>query len=327
MSGIAESLFAEREDPRTYNRHITVGDLIKFEDNLPSPSGGGITANHGNTAYVSSVGDDGTGEVGNISKPFATATAAKDALDPASQGNIVILSASSVNVIDGYDFSATNPYSLSITDLTNQGVKFTGTCSFGDLYVEAKTTIEVATTTFFVCDNAGKLIADSVFFSADCDGTAGQGINIDCNNLTFNIPSTSCSFSGFANLNWRLSLITYGQAITYTRCNPMVVSMNLTQNGTTAPDVAMLENTSGATVTASYTTIGSYELNFSPAIFPDADKVMIHQGSFIVGSTPGQGVNISIAATDKIGIESFDDFPTAADGILQRYSLKLEIYP
>ena len=299
---------------------------LRVVDEGAGGGGGSYTfpTNHGNTAYVATGGDDGTGVVGNISKPFLTLQAAIDALSVGSPAQVVILSGSTDVTVTEYDY-ATMPTVLTIENLSHRTIAFEGSCSFDTLYINTPGIIRVATTLFFVTNNYGKIKCREITFTDTVAGTVGSGIDIECD--VFTVSGDMTATTEFGYINWKKSIDTGGLTIIYTRCNPKIITMNLNQSGTSAPITDVLENSTGATVSASYTTIGAYELVFSSAIFPDSSKVIIHQGSFPVGSVPGQGVNISVAATDTIGIESFDDFPANANDILVRYSLRLEIYP
>jgi hypothetical protein len=74
------------------NDAYTLATLVDADVTAYASGGGGYTfpSNSGNTAYVSSGGNDGTGVVGNISKPFLTANAAIAALNNAVDGALII---------------------------------------------------------------------------------------------------------------------------------------------------------------------------------------------------------------------------------------------
>jgi hypothetical protein len=99
------------------NDAYTLATLVDADVTAYASGGGGYTfpSNSGNTAYVSSGGNDGTGVVGNISKPFLTANAAIAALNNAVDGALIILSSTSQIDITDYD-TTSYPYSLTITN-------------------------------------------------------------------------------------------------------------------------------------------------------------------------------------------------------------------
>lgn len=275
MSGIAEKLFAEKNDPRTYKRLISVDDLIKFEDNLPSPSGGSITANHGNTTYVSTGGSDTTGEVGNISKPFETLQAAIDALDSGSLGQVIILSSTgSGQTITSIDQSGAQPTTMSIINLSTSDITVTGALTIEQLYV--------STTKSFIVNLSSGMINVSDWFDLRCKLFAVPGTNtgditwnglIECDVFTTNSNASNPTYT-FDRIQWNNAIYVI-EPITYTRCNPMVWKGRITQAGIADPVVAqVLENKFGETLSLTRTSDGRYTLTSPGGKFNDKMNIL-----------------------------------------------------
>jgi hypothetical protein len=97
----------------------------------------------------------------------------------------------------------------------------------------------------------------------------------------------------------------------------------LTQSGTNAPTLTILENTTGATITPSRLTTGSYTLTFDTAVFTDFDKVHVGLNNFkrpyaydyiLISSTEIQ-FNSWVLLTD-----------VASDSAFNRTAIEIRIY-
>ena len=97
----------------------------------------------------------------------------------------------------------------------------------------------------------------------------------------------------------------------------------LSQSGTDAPTLTILENTTGATITPSRLTIGSYTLTFDTAVFTDFDKVHVKLNSF---KRPYAYDYILISSTE-IQFQSWTLLTDAAtDSALSRTAIEIRIY-
>lgn len=97
----------------------------------------------------------------------------------------------------------------------------------------------------------------------------------------------------------------------------------LTQSGTNAPTLTILENTTGATITPSRLTTGAYTLTFDSAVFNDYDKVHVMINNF---KRPYAVDNTMISSTE-IQFQSWVLLTdTATDGALKRTAFEIRIY-
>lgn len=97
----------------------------------------------------------------------------------------------------------------------------------------------------------------------------------------------------------------------------------LTQSGTDAPTLTILENTTNATITTSRLTTGAYTLTFNSAVFNDYDKVHVMINNF---KRPYAIDNIIISSTE-IQFQSWILLTDGAtDGALNRTSFEIRIY-
>jgi len=97
----------------------------------------------------------------------------------------------------------------------------------------------------------------------------------------------------------------------------------LSQSGTNAPTLTMLENTTGATITPSRLTTGTYTLTFDTSVFTDFDKVHVGLNNFkrpyaydytLISSTEIQ-FNSWVLLTD-----------VASDSAFNRTAIEIRIY-
>jgi len=97
----------------------------------------------------------------------------------------------------------------------------------------------------------------------------------------------------------------------------------LTQSGTNSPTLTILENTTGATITPSRLTTGTYTLTFDTSVFTDFDKVHVGLNNFkrpyaydytLISSTEIQ-FNSWVLLTD-----------VASDSAFNRTAIEIRIY-
>jgi len=97
----------------------------------------------------------------------------------------------------------------------------------------------------------------------------------------------------------------------------------LSQSGTNAPTLTILENTTGATITPSRLTTGAYTLTFDTSVFTDFDKVHVKLNNFkrpyaydytLISSTEIQ-FNSWVLLTD-----------VASDSAFNRTAIEIRIY-
>lgn len=334
MSGIAEGLFAEQDDPRSYKKLVTVEDLIKFEDGLPTPSpGGSLDANHGNVAYVSVDGNDLTGVVGNISKPFESLQAAIDALDSGSNGQVIIISSSSFGQnITSLDMGTTHPYGMLIHNFCDCDINFTGTGG----RQAGQLTIITQKTVLFNITGGGTFNVDD-YFNIQCKSVSIPGTHacdfaftgfIECEVFTVNSNANNPSLD-FDRILWKNS-ITVNEPITYNRCNPMVWKGYLKQNGTSSPLATVIENSLGETLTFTYNFAGSFTINSVGGKFSTTKTLLSSTPSENAGGSIFPHISYQVTSSSAIDIECYEavgfalgDFLGVTIGTL----IEIEIYP
>lgn len=282
-------------------------------------------SNHGNIAYVSSGGNNATGVVGNISKPFLTANAAIAALNPSLAGTIIILSSTTTIAITDYDYTAM-PYNLTASVLCNQSITFGGSCSFGVLNINSKSDIIVNTQLFFIADT-------SMFI--DCRGftveDTAQGVMqytgiINCSDLSIaenmNINITADV------LNWTRSAVV-GATIgfTYNKCPPKIWNAKISQEDTVAPIINIVfENTFGVVMTSAYVAQGEFTINNNASLFTigktnvfvgAVDHIFNNQAAILMST---------LNDLESVTIFSLDVFLSQANTILNQQTIKIETY-
>jgi hypothetical protein len=95
----------------------------------------------------------------------------------------------------------------------------------------------------------------------------------------------------------------------------------LTQTGTDAPTINVLQNTTGITFTASYDDVGAYIL--TPDVAPDDDKVTVL-------GVNGSGSGYIRAMFWRLGVANIstadvDDAPV--NGVLSNSTIEIRVYP
>jgi hypothetical protein len=97
----------------------------------------------------------------------------------------------------------------------------------------------------------------------------------------------------------------------------------LSQSGTNAPTLTILENTTGATITTSRNTVGVYTLTFDTPVFVDFDKVHVKLNNF---RRPYAYEYVLISSTE-IQFQSWILLTdTASDSAFNRTSIEIRIY-
>lgn len=287
--------------------------------------GGSITANHGNTVYVSVDGNDSTGQVGNVSKPYKTLAAAVAALEPGLSGTAIVLTVgANDNALSGYDYNS-QPTELHIVNHSTTPVHLTGTCSFDYCVIDSPVGVVIATSVFCVANTKLIINADYVTYTEDCTGTCGSNTTINCNTLWIQTPLTSCSYADFKYLNWKNSLTVEVDEITYLQCNPMVWKGSISQTGADEPTATVYDNNTGETLAFQYVDIGEYYIvspgsKFTPKTFwnhPSLSAIM----------TPGTSASLRRISDSELRLLSRDSFGDQADEILVNLPLLIEIYP
>lgn len=253
---------------------FALAELVVADIGQYNTGGGGgsytFPTNHGNTAYVATGGNDGTGTVGNISKPFETLQAAIDALDGSSAGQVIILSSSSFGQqITSYDAN-TNPYVMVIRNLTDSPIEWTGT---GDRFV-GQFTIETSANVQFNITGGGTFNVDD-YMNINCrsfliPGTHACDINhsgvIKCDVISINANSNNPALS-FGIIDWRVA-ITINEPISYQKCNPMKWVGVIAADPSSAPVAAYIgENTLGETLSFTRSTAGIYGIQSGGGLF------------------------------------------------------------
>lgn len=321
---VAKKLFAPDDDVREYARHISVSDLIKFEEALPVVSpGGSISANHGNIAYVSADGDNDTGEVGNISLPYETADAAIAALNPALDGALIILSSTSTIDITDYDHTAM-PYNMSIQILCDRSLTLGGTDgAFGRLGIQTNGGVIINTGATFSTDDILKINCRTLTILDSSAGSITYAGSITCDDLVIE-ANAGINISADV-LNWsRSASVGVINSFTYNICPPRVWEARLSQSGGSAPTIDFVyENSYGETLTASRFGGGQFDIESAGNLF-DPNKTRVYFGSSDYSiTTQLTSMNKSTITSGAVRITSFDAFNTAGDGFIKALDIKI----
>ena len=102
-----------------------------------------------------------------------------------------------------------------------------------------------------------------------------------------------------------------------------VLRLNLSQSGTSAPTFTELENTTGATITASRLTTGTYRIESDLDLFSTPDNVYL----MINGYRYPYAFSLYRISSKIIQIQTWIvSTATATDGALNRTSLEIKIY-
>ena len=105
--------------------------------------------------------------------------------------------------------------------------------------------------------------------------------------------------------------------------NSSVLRLNLSQSGTNAPTFTELENTTGANVTASRLTTGTYQIEVDSNLFTTADNVYV----MINGYRYPYAISAYRISSTIIQVQTWVvSTGGATDGALNRTSLEVRIY-
>lgn len=264
-------------DGVTKTSAFALAELVVADIGQYNTGGGGsytFPANHGNTTYVATGGNDGTGTVGNISKPFETLQAAIDALDAGSAGQVIILSSGAFGQsITGLAMGTTHPYTISIINHSDSIIQFTGTGdrAAGQLTIQTPATVQIGLTGggSFNVDDYMNIYCRSFILPNTLDCDINHTGFIECDSITINANSNDPTLS-FGYINWK-NYCSIGEPITYTRCNPMKWKALVIQSGTAAPTVhQLMENTLGETPVFARSAAGQYSITSPGSKFTHA---------------------------------------------------------
>ena len=290
-------------------------------------SGGGYTfpSNSGNTAYVSSGGNNATGVVGNISKPFLTANAAIAALNNAVDGALIILSSTSQIDITDYD-TTSYPYSLTITNFSYQNISVESSGSFGLLTVKTPAQFIIDTRSIFTIDDT---------FNLDCDtfkvtGTAEGAINmygvIKC--ALLDIATNALVTISADVIEWsRTAIVGVTGGFTYNICPPRQWKAVISQTDTDDPVVdAVFKNTYGEVFTTNYLSAGQYAILNASSLFTTT-KTQVYFGTSNLSTVGGGTVmNKGDIAVGSVEIFSLDSFIGLVDNQIKSLDITIETY-
>lgn len=305
-------------------------DVIADIGQYASAGGGGsytFPTNHGNVAYVSVDGNDGTGAVGNISKPFENCNAAIAALTAGIPATLIVLSSAGAQTISDYDYS-THPYDLMVIDYSATGFNFSNSCSFGTLNLQTKGVVVVTTDFLFACDNAINIDCDTFLISASTQGSVSHFGIINCNNLSIPANTNNPSIV-LGTVLWKLSCLIEEPIVSYTYINPRVYKGLITQSGGTGdPTTVVLQNSLDVSVTPTRDNNGTYVLTASGNIFT-ANKTMVTLGAndFATLATSRAFYGIRRIDNTKIELKAFDGDGFESDGLMSSMPITIEVYP
>jgi hypothetical protein len=309
------------------NDAYTLAGLVEVDVTAYASGGGGYTfpSNSGNTAYVSSGGNDGTGVVGNISKPFLTADGAIAALNNAVDGALIIISSTSTIDITDYDYT-TMPYNLKVSNLCLSSIRFAGSCSFGNLGLHTNGDLIVNTQLLCTADDMFNIECRVLHVPNTSQGTLGYVGAIKCDMLlveaNINIDITADV------LIWNRSA-SVGAIIgfTYNYCPPKVWKARLSQSSTNPPSIDFVyKNTYGETMSASYVGTGEYDIESAGNNFV-VDKTQVYFGTsdydLVVQYS---SMNKGLGTDGTVNIHSFDAFLSISDGMIKSLDITIETY-
>jgi hypothetical protein len=290
--------------------------------------GGSYTfpSNSGNTAYVSSDGNDGTGVVGNISKPFLTADAAIAALNSASAGTLIILSATTDIEITDYN-SATMPTQITVNVLCPIDLYFVGDIgAFGALRVETLYNVYIDTQSSFSTSESILMNCNRLTVLNTSNGDIEYVGTINCNNLV--IQANAGITIAADVLTWsRSASVGVVNDFTYNICPPRVWKARISQIDTDAPTIdSVFKNTYGETFTTVYVNIGEYNILSAGNLFVSAKTQVFFGANDYDAVTQYAGVMKGTGSSAAVNIHSFDAFLGAADGMIQSLDIKIETY-
>jgi hypothetical protein len=312
------------------NDAYTLAGLVEADVTAFASGGGSYTfpSNSGNTAYVSSGGNDGTGVVGNISKPFLTADGAIAALTTAGgtdDATVVILSSSVTIEITDYDYT-TMPYNLDFHVLCPSDVSIEGNCSFGLLRLKTQGLVYANPAMLCATDESWYIECGAFIVPATANGSLEVSGTINCN--TFLVLANVNIVCDFDTVVWRTScnIETVG-GFNYVKINPRIWEGKISQVDTDPPTIdAVIENTINGTITTGYNNVGEYELICAGAFIPGFTSVDFGNINVVAIAQYGSALQGTIT-TEKVPVFAFDAFNAAANNILLATDVTIKIYP
>ncbi len=288
-------------------------------------SGGTFPSNSGNTAYVSSGGNNATGVVGNISKPFLTANAAIAALNNAVDGALIILSSTSQIDITDYDHTSM-PYNLSVQVLCDQSLRINSEAAFGKIGIQTNGDVRIDTQTGFSVDDTLKINCKTFTIPDTSEGSITYSGVITCDdleieaNMNINIAADV--------LNWSKSA-TVGavNTFTYNICPPKQWKAVISQTDTDDPVVdAVFKNTYGETFTTNYLSTGQYAILNASSLFTTT-KTQVYFGTSNLNTVSAASfMNKGNIAVGSVEIFSLDNFIGLADNQIKSLDITIETY-
>jgi hypothetical protein len=312
------------------NDAYTLAGLVEADVTAFASGGGSYTfpSNSGNTAYVSSGGNDGTGVVGNISKPFLTADGAIAALTTAGgtdDATVVILSSGATIEITDYDYT-TMPYNLNFHVLCPSDVSIEGSCSFGLLRLKTQAAVYANPAMLCATDDSWYIECGAFIVPATANGSLEVSGTINCN--TFLVLANVNIVCDFDTVVWRTScnIETVG-GFNYVKINPRIWEGKISQVDTDPPTIdAVIENTINGTITTGYNNVGEYELICVGAFIPGFTSVDFGNINVVAIAQYGSALQGTIT-TEKVPVFAFDAFNAAANNILLATDVTIKIYP
>jgi len=315
------------------NDAYTLAGLVEADVTAFASGGGGgsytFPSNSGNTAYVSSGGNDGTGVVGNISKPFLTADGAIAALTTAAgtdDATVVILSSSATIEITDYDYT-TMPYNLNFHVLCPSDVSIEGSCSFGLLRLKTQGAVYANPAMLCVTDDSWYIECGAFIVPATSNGSIEVSGTINCN--TFLVEANANISCDFDTVQWRTScnIETVG-AFNYVKITPWEYEALLNQVDTDPPTAVVLKNSLGETLTYGYVNPGEYSIT-SPGSKFVLNNTAVYFGA---GRSDGGGLTTlgttAALAVDEINFAVYSPFSFAfANDQLVNTPINIKVYP
>lgn len=309
------------------NDAYTLATLVDADVTAYASGGGGYTfpSNSGNTAYVSSGGNDGTGLVGNISKPFLTADAAIAALNPAVDGALIILSSTTQIDITDYETSS-YPYSLTITSFANQDISCEGSCSFGSLTLKTPSSFIIDTRAIFTIDDIMNVECGTFLVTDTAEGAINMTGVIKCN--TLNIAVNALVTISADVIEWsRTAIVGVTGGFTYNICPPRQWKAKISQIDTDAPTIdAVFKNTYGEALSTDYLSTGQYAILSAGNLFT-VNKTQVYFGTSNLNTVSAATLmNKGDIAVGSVEIFSLDNFIGLADNQIKSLDITIETY-
>lgn len=316
------------------NNAYTLAGLVEADVTAYASGGGGgggytFPANHGNTAYVSSDGNNGTGAVGNISKPFLNVQDAIEALNDGVPGTVVILSSTGEQIISDLDvYNNDCPQELRIKNLTNCDIAFEGTIAFLSLFLHSLGPVIIRTDMGFAADDYAQIDCSALTISDDAEGTVTMASS-DINCAIFNMPANGNVDVVLDCLKWTKAVsVEAVNSFTYNKINPMRWSTKLNQADSAAPtDIGVIfENDYGETMTYSRTDVGTYKITSPGSKFDPDYTVFTYSQPDAQAAGGACEFQQGTTTTDYVTIITLDAFMSYADSILSKNYVMIETY-